>query len=278
MNVPETVPEANVTEAGAVSTDDALLVMATTAVPVDGACDRVTVHTVPPFEASVTAVQLMPRRVGSGCSTIVAAAVLAFRLAVRVAVEYAVSVPVEIVKLTVVAPASTVTDDGAVNTVDPLFVRATTAPPGGAGPDNVTRHVVLPFTESVVKVHESPLTADGGPIEIFAAAVVPFRVAVSVAVWFTVSVPVEMLNVPLTVPAATVTVAGADNAGEALFASVTAAPPVDAAIERVTVHVVPLFEDKLVAMQESPRRVGSGCKVTVAVAVELFSVAVRVAV
>ena len=84
------------------------------------------------------------------------------------------------------------------------------------------------------------------------------------------------MNVALTAPAATVTEAGAVNTVEALFVKVTAAPPVSAARESVTVQDVLLFADNAVKVHPIPRSVGSGCSDMVTVAVP-FRVAVKVA-
>jgi hypothetical protein len=278
LNVSDTVPAATVTDAGTANTADAVFVSVTTAPPGDAALDSVTVHAVPPFEDRAVSVHARPRIVGSGCSEMVAVAVVPFKAAVSVAVEYAVSMPVETLNVPVVAPADTVTEVGAVNTADALLVKVTTAPPGSAAFDSVTVHVVPPFDDNAVKVHESPLTVGGTSSEMLAVAVVPFRAAVNVAVWFAVNVPVATLNVPVVIPAATVTDAGADNTGEALFVNATTAPPVSAPSDRVTVHVLLAFDDNTVALQFKPVAAGSGWSDTVAVAVEPFSVAVNVAV
>lgn len=90
--------------------------------------------------------------------------------------------PVEILNVPVAEPATTVTDVGAANIGDALSVKVTTASPAGATPESVTVHKVLSFDESVVSVQERAVTA-GGPSSVSAAeAVVPFSVAVKVAV------------------------------------------------------------------------------------------------
>ena len=106
----------------------------------------------------------------------------------------------------------------------------------------------------------------------------PFKVAVRVAAWFAVTVPVEILKVPVTEPAAIVTDDGAVNVGDALLVNVTTAPPVNAAFDSVTVHVVLPFEDNVVKVQEMPRIVGGVTSETLVVAVVPFNVPVRVAV
>ena len=277
LNVAAATPPVTVTDAGAVNAGDPLLTNTTDAPPVDAGLDRVTVHVVPPFEERVVRLHNTPRMVSSGCSQMVAVAVVPFRAPVRVAVAYADSVPVEMLNVPVVAPAGTDTDAGAVKVPCALFVNVTTAPPASAGPEIVTVHVVPLFEDRVVNEHESPLTVAGGSSRMVAVAVVPFKAAVSAAVWFAVTVPVEMLNVPLAAPAAIVTDAGADNTGDALLVTATMAPPVSAPAERVTVQAVPAFDDNAVAVQLKPVTAGSGWSDMVAVAVDPFKLAVNVA-
>ena len=93
----------------------------------------------------------------------------------------------------------------------------------------------------------------------------------------TVTVPVEMLNVAVAAPAATVTLAGAANTGDALFARETTAPPAGAAPEMVIVQVVLLLELSALRVQVSAVRVCSACRVSVALAVVPLNDAVRVA-
>ena len=278
LKLPDTAPDATVTEAGAVNTADAELVSATTAPPADAARDSVTVQAVLPFEERSVTEHATPRTVCKGCSETVAVALVPFQAAVRVAVEGTVSVAVEMLNRPVVAPADMVTDAGADNSADALFVNATTAPPAGEAEDKVTVQLVLVLDDNTAALQLNPVTDIGGCSDIVAVAVEPFSDPVKVAVWFAVTVPVEILNVALTAPAATVTDAGADKAGDALLLNVTAAPPVGAAFEIVTVQFVLLFDDRAVAVHEIPRMVARVCSGTVAVAVVPFSVAVRVAV
>jgi len=87
-----------------------------------------------------------------------------------------------------------------------------------------------------------------------------------------------MLNVPVVAPAATVTDDGTVNTGDALFVNVTTAPPVSAAVDKVTVHVVLPFDVNVVKVQERPLIAGGVTSETLVVAVVPFNVPVRVAV
>ena len=223
-------------------------------------------------------VQERPVTVAAGCNDTVAVAVVPFTVPVRVAVWFAVTVPVEMLKVPATEPAATVTDAGTVKVGEALLVNVTTAPPVNATFDSVTVHVVPPFEVSVVNVHARPRIVGGVTSDSVAVAVVLFNVPVRVAVWFVVIVPVEILNVPVVAPAATVTEAGTVKADDALLVNVTAAPPVNAASESVTVHVVPPFEVSVVNVHATPRIVGGVTSDSVAVAVVLFNVPVRVAV
>jgi len=79
-------------------------------------------------------------------------------------------------------------------------------------------------------------------------------------------------------PAATVTDAGTVNTGDALFVNVTTAPPVNAAFDRVAVHVVLPFDVSVVKVHERPLIAGGVTSDTLVVAVVPFNVPVRVAV
>ena len=86
------------------------------------------------------------------------------------------------------------------------------------------------------------------------------------------------MKVPVVAPAATVTEAGTVKADDALLVNVTAAPPVNAAAESVTVHVVLPFEVSVLDVQERLLIVGAVTSDSVAVAVVPFSAPVKVAV
>jgi hypothetical protein len=93
-----------------------------------------------------------------------------------------------------------------------------------------------------------------------------------------VRVPVVTLNVAVVAFAATVTDAGAVNAGDPLFPNVTTAPPAGATCDSVTVQVALPFESNVDAVQDSPLTPVVGCSVMVALALVAFSVPVSVAV
>ena len=78
----------------------------------------------------------------------------------------------------VVLPDPTVTDAGTVNEAA-LLDSVTTAPPVF---DTVTVHVELPPDPKLVGLHVSPLTTVAVPSAIVAVCVLPFSVAVRVAV------------------------------------------------------------------------------------------------
>jgi hypothetical protein len=86
------------------------------------------------------------------------------------------------------------------------------------------------------------------------------------------------LNVTAVEFAGTVTDAGAVRAPEALFVSVTVAPPGAAAGDTVTRHVATPLDDNVIGVQVSPLRVDGATSETLAVAVVPFSVPERVAV
>ena len=252
LNVPVVTPDATVTDAGAAKAGDALLVNVTAVPPAGAATEIVTVHNVLWFESTVVKVQERAVTPGTACNESVAVAVLPYSVPVRVAVLFVAIVPVEIVKVPETEPAATVTDAGAVNVGDALLVRVTTAPPVNAAFESVAVQVVLAFEGRVVKVQASPRRVGGVTSDSLAVAVVPFSAPVRVAVWLLVIVPVEILNVPVVAPAATVTVAGAVTAADALLVRVTTTPPAGATCEIVALHCVLPFEVSVVAVQLSP--------------------------
>jgi hypothetical protein len=78
----------------------------------------------------------------------------------------------------------------------------------------------------------------------------PFRVAVTTAVWLTMFAPARAVNEPVANPAATVTDPGRLSA-PVLLESVTTAPPVGAALVRVTVQVLEALGPRLAGLQAS---------------------------
>jgi len=146
-----------------------------------------------------------------------------------------VTVLVVTVKVTLVAPAATVTLAGTVAAEVRLLERVTTAPPVGAGPESIT----------VPVDGESPLTVVGLTVrELIVGAV-----TVNVAVWAVPRVPVIVtelfvatglvvtVNIAVVAFAATVTFAGTRAAAVLLLERVTTAPLAGAGPFKVTVPV-----------------------------------------
>jgi hypothetical protein len=95
-----------------------------------------------------------------------------------VAVWLLVIVPAVAVKVAVVVVVPTVTDDGTVKAVT-LLDSVTVAPPVCV---TVTVHVELPPVDRLVGTHATPLSSTCAPSEMVAVCVLPFSVAVIVAV------------------------------------------------------------------------------------------------
>jgi hypothetical protein len=104
--------------------------------------------------------------------------VLAPNVAVTVAVRSLVIVPAVAVNVAVVLPDPTVTEDGTVSAAA-LSDRVTVAPPVF---DTVTVQVELPPDPRLAGAHASELSMTGATNEIVAVCVLPFSVAVIVAV------------------------------------------------------------------------------------------------
>ena len=110
--------------------------------------------------------------------------------------------------------------------------------------------------------------------EIVAVCVLPFSVAVMVAVWLLAIVPAVAVKVAVVLVDPTATEAGTVNA-EALSDSVTVAPPV---FDTVTVHVALPPETRLAGLHVNPLTVTGATSAIAAVRVLPFSAAVTVAV
>jgi len=139
-----------------------------------------------------------------------------------------------------VDPAGTVTLAGTVAT--PLVLESVTdAPPAGAAAVRVTVPVT-PFPPTTLDGftltddNDAGAGADAGVTVIVVVFVAPPNPAVIVASVFAETAEVEIVNVRLVEPAATVTLAGTV-AAALLLDSVTSAPPLGAADVRVTVPV-----------------------------------------
>jgi hypothetical protein len=139
-----------------------------------------------------------------------------------------VIVPAVAVKVAVVLAVPTVTVAGIVSATK-LLDSVTVARPVC---DTVNVHVEFPPVDRLVGAHVTPLTTVATK-EIDAVSVLPFSVAVIVAVWLLVIAPAVAVKVAVVLPDATVTVSGTVNA-VTLLDSVTVAPPV---CDTVNVHV-----------------------------------------
>jgi len=161
---------------------------------------------------------------------------------VIVTVVGAITALVLTVKLAVVAPAATVTLPGTRAALVLLLESATTAPPVGAAPLNVTVPVddcAPPVTLVGFSVNEDNVTragAGGFTISV-AILVVPPNAALIVTVVAVLTALVLTVKLALVAPAATVTLAGTRAAAVLLLESATTAPPAGAAPLNVTVPV-----------------------------------------
>jgi hypothetical protein len=144
-------------------------------------------------------------------------------------------------KFAVVEPAVTVTLVGTVAAFVLLLDSVTTAPPLGAALERVTVPCeVLPLVTLVgFNVSEDKLAGGGGGgtglTVSDAVRVVPPKEPEMVTLLVAVTVAVLMLKVALVTPAGTVTLAGVEATLGALLESVTIAPPLWAALLKVTV-------------------------------------------
>ena len=97
-------------------------------------------------------------------------------------------------------------------TLELLLDSATVTPPVGAGADNVTVQVELPGAETVPGEQLRPEGTTTTLRLTVAVWVWLFSVAVTIAVWLLLMVPLVAVNVALSWPVGTVTLAGTGNA------------------------------------------------------------------
>ena len=137
------------------------------------------------------------------------------------------------------APAGTVTDAGTVRALVELD-KATVVPPEGAALESPTVQVVLAFCARVIALHcrEEIRTGATNTIDVLAEELP--RVALMVAVWPELIVPVLTVKEAEVALAATVTEAGTVRRA-VLLATETGMPPAGAAWERTTVQEVLAF-------------------------------------
>jgi hypothetical protein len=180
---------------------------------------------------------------------------LPFNDAVSVAVWYDAIVPALAVKLAVLDPAATATDPGTVSAA--VLLDSATVPPPVF--ESVTVQLLVPPTPSVDGVHNTELTFTAVARMMDAACVLPFNVAVSVAVWSGAVASAVAVNVAVVDPAATAADPGTASAA-VLLDSVTVPPPV---FESVTVQVLVPPLPSVDGVQLKPAKVVSAGTVTV---------------
>jgi hypothetical protein len=181
------------------------------------------------------------------------------------------------VNVAVVDPAGTVTDVGTLATAVVPLVNVTTTD-SVAIPDKVTVPVLFVPPLTLVGFKVSVETTRTGLTVIVAVLDTPLRVAVIVKDDAAVTVRVVIIKVADVAPAATVTLAGTVPMVVDEDARVTTAPPVGAALVRVTVPVAgtpPVTAVTTVVRVD--KTAAGGVTVMVAVPVDPFVVAVTVA-
>ena len=148
--------------------------------------------------------------------------------------------------MAVVALAATVTEVGSVKTVL-LSESATVAPFAEAACDNVTVQVELAPETTVAGAHCTDETAICGGVTVMEVVIeLPPSDTVTGSLWLEVTVVAVAVKVALVEPAGTITDAGMVNAGGSTMA--TLAPPLGAAVERVTVQVAADPDTRLVGV------------------------------
>ena len=182
--------------------------------------------------------------------------------------------------LVVVAPAATVAELGRVNMPAGLAETVRSMPPTGAGFESVAVQFVEFEDISDVLAQTREVRVMGCAVIVRLAVLLePVRVAVMVGVWSEVTAAAVAVKVAEVAAATTVTDAGTVTAEVALLERATVAPPVGAALERVTVQgVVEDAANVVLVHWREVRVMGCAVIVSVAVVVEPLSVAVMVGV
>ena len=181
-----------------------------------------------------------------------AVCVLPFNVAVSVAVWSKAIVPAVAVKVAVVDAAATTTDPGTVSAAV-LLDSVTVLPPVFV---SVTVQMLVPPVPSVAGVHDTELTVTAVARAIDAVRVLPFNVAVSVAVWSKAIGPAVAVKVAVVDAAATATDPGTVTAA-VLLDSVTVPPPVFVSV------TVQMLVPSVAGVQLKPAKVGSAGTVSV---------------
>jgi hypothetical protein len=175
-------------------------------------------------------------------------------------------------KLALAEPNATVTLAGAVSAAV-LLERATTAPAAAAALDNITVQVEAPPGDKVSGAHDTPVNEAGAIRVTLVVREPPFRVAVTVTVWSTDTVPATATKLAIVAPDGTVTADGALRAATSVD-SATTAPPAPAAFDNVTVQVELAPVTRRAGLQEKPLIMTDVTNAIVVVREAPFSVAV----
>jgi hypothetical protein len=256
----------------------ALLLERETAVPPAGVVLlRFTAHVVMAPEVKLVGLQVSEETVTADTRLIVAVWVKPLRVAVSVALWSLAMLPAVAVKLVVAEPAGTVMVDTRTGSEALLLKRETAAPPAGAALFRVTVHTALVPEVRLVGLQVSEDRTVGTAKAMVAVCEMPFRVAVSVALWPLAMLPAIALKVIVAEPAGTVIVDAGTGSSALLLDSETAVPPGGAVLFRVTVHAELAPEVKVVGLHANEDGTAGASKVMVTVCDTPFSMAKIVA-